>query len=472
MTVAPRLVVCGTDFSLEAASALEWAAAFARRQGANVDLVHVVFEPEPDVLARTTDTAALAQARLVDARDRLAVIATAAERAADVPIRPVVLVGDPDARLVEHARRNGAAAIVIGASGRGAFSRWMLGSVAERTVRAAACPVVLVPGHDPESKWLRQASASAPPIKALIGVEGAEAGPLMRFAAELRRPARCDVTFLHLYWPFQEYARLDLRGARDPLTPDPEVVRALEPRLRPAIEGLTGAGAVALRIRPAWGEPSSNLLLALEDEGYDLLVVGSHQRHGLLRAFKGSVSESLAHQTRRLPVVCVPTPGAATNGVGAATGLPRMMTVLAATDLSEPGNAAVPHAYGLLRATGGVVELCYVHAHALPSPAYVYDQPPKLGAMERIALEKRLRASVPPEAEALGITTHVTIIDGGKPAETIVATAERLNVDAISLASHGRGGVARALLGSVANAVVRHAHRPVLVVRARVRAEG
>jgi nucleotide-binding universal stress UspA family protein len=50
--------------------------------------------------------------------------------------------------------------------------------------------------------------------------------------------------------------------------------------------------------------------------------------------------------------------------------------------------------------------------------------------------------------------------------------AERLNVDAITLASHGRGGVARALLGSVADAVVRHAKRPVLVVRAPVRAEG
>jgi nucleotide-binding universal stress UspA family protein len=332
--------------------------------------------------------------------------------------------------------------------------------------------VVLVPGHDPESRWLRQDPATAPPLHALIGLEGNEGDALMRFAGELRRTARCDVTFLHLYWPFQEYARLDLRGARDPLAPDPEVVRALEPRLRPAIEGLSGAGSVALRIRPAWGEPSANLLLALEDEPFDLLVVGSHQRHGLARALRGSVSESLAHQTRRLPVVCVPTPAAATDGVTAAPGLPRMLTVLAATDLSEPGNAAVPHAYGLLRATGGVVELCYVHEHALPSPAYVYDEPPKLGAMERVAIEKRLRALVPAEAEALGITTHVTIIDGGKPADTIVATAERLNVDAISLASHGRGGVARALLGSVADAVVRHAKRPVLVVRAPVRVEG
>ena len=78
-----------------------------------------------------------------------------------------------------------------------------------------------------------------------------------------------------------------------------------------------------------------------------------------------------------------------------------------------------------------------------------------------------MRALVPADAAVLGITTHVSVIDGGKPAETIVAAAERLNVDAISLASHGRGGVARAVIGSVADAVVRSARRPVLVIPAR-----
>ena len=71
---------------------------------------------------------------------------------------------------------------------------------------------------------------------------------------------------------------------------------------------------------------------------------------------------------------------------------------------------------------------------------------------------------IPADAQALGITTHISVIDGGKPAETIVAAAERLNVDAISLGSHGRSGVARAVIGSVAEAVVCGARRPVLVV--------
>jgi len=166
-------------------------------------------------------------------------------------------------------------------------------------------------------------------------------------------------------------------------------------------------------------------------------------------------------------VVFVPNaPPARTAGDTRPT-LPRILTVLAPTDLSAIGNAAVPHAYALLRATGGVVELCHVHEYAIPDPSYAYALPDRLSAADRAALVAQLRALVPAEAEELGITTHVSVIDGGKTAETIVAAAERLNVDAISLGSHGRGGVAKALLGSVADAVVRQAHRPVLVVPAR-----
>ena len=79
--------------------------------------------------------------------------------------------------------------------------------------------------------------------------------------------------------------------------------------------------------------------------------------------------------------------------------LPHILTVLAPTDLSEIGNAAIPHAYALLRATGGVVELCHVHEHGLPYPAYAYDEPHRLTAAAREALVNALRALIPAEAE-------------------------------------------------------------------------
>jgi nucleotide-binding universal stress UspA family protein len=323
---------------------------------------------------------------------------------------------------------------------------------------------VIVPRRERGRAWLPPADGRAAALTALVGLEGVDGGAeLVRFTASLRRRGRCDVTFLHLYWPVEEFERLGLPGPRDPLAVDGDVVKNLEPQLHTLVDALPGDGRVTLDIEPAFGAPAANLTLAAEGHPYDLLIVGSHRRHGLARVVKGSVAQSLAHQASRIPVVCIPI-ASNTTGARPSAGLPRILTVLAPTDLSAVGNAAVPHAYALLRGTGGVVELCFVHEHPLPSPAFAYDLPVQLTGDERAALDKQLRALVPGEAEALGITTHVSVIDGGKPAETIVAAAERLNVDAISLGSHGRSGVSRALLGSVAEAVVRHARRPVLIV--------
>jgi nucleotide-binding universal stress UspA family protein len=58
--------------------------------------------------------------------------------------------------------------------------------------------------------------------------------------------------------------------------------------------------------------------------------------------------------------------------------------------------------------------------------------------------------------------THLVI---GKPDEEIVALAEYLEAGLIVIGNRGRGGIRRALMGSVCDSVVRHAHCPVLVVR-------
>jgi len=463
---SPNLIVCATDFSPEASSALEWALGFARREGGRLDLVHVLPEPMRDREALAADEATFEAARLHDARERLSQAATDAARGAGVAVHPEVLLGDAHACIVEHARGHRARLIVMGASGRPAIDRWVLGSVAERTVRSASVPVAIVPRRKSGQAWFAPAPAGdARPFRALVGLEGDDFPELVTFAAGLRRREACDVTFLHLYWPIEEYERLGLRGARDPLAPDPEVAKNLEPKLRARVGALPGRGQVSLLVRPAWGDPAANLLLAVGEDSYDMLIVGAHRRHGFARVLTGSVAERVARHAAGTPIVCVPTIGSERASAGRALAIPRILTVLAPTDLSAIGNAAVPHAYTLLGRTGGVVELCHVHEHGLPNPAYAYDEPHRLTAAARAALLKELRALVPPEAEKLGITTHLSVIDGGKPAEAIMQAAERLNVDAISLASHGRGGVARALLGSVAEDVVRRSARPVLVVR-------
>jgi nucleotide-binding universal stress UspA family protein len=106
------------------------------------------------------------------------------------------------------------------------------------------------------------------------------------------------------------------------------------------------------------------------------------------------------------------------------------------------------------------VELLHVHALDLPAA-------PPLSAQERSAIEAELHALVPPDARALGIETKVSVVEGRTAAEAILQAAERLDVDLIAVGSHGRSGLKRALLGSVAEAVARHTSRPTVILRTR-----
>jgi nucleotide-binding universal stress UspA family protein len=457
------LIVCGTDFSPQAEAALAWAAAVAGRSGGHIDLVHVAPAPNADARLLMFDTMLFDAKTYELAAERLQGAATTAARTLGVSVRPRMLRGTPHEAIVKYAREQDARMVVLGACGLAAVERLMFGSVAARTVRAADRTVVLVP-CPPEPRQWGAGSAGRPP-KVVVGVGTGDEIEALRLLAYLRREAPTDVTFIHLYWPIGEYQRLGLRGPRDVFAPDPEVVRNLEPGLRAKLSTLAGQGAMTLEILPEWGDPASNLLVALDENDADLLVVGAHERHGLSRLLGGSMGRRLARQSRYVPVAVVPSP---TREPARPAGIPQVQSVLATTDLSPLGNAGVAHAYSLLRGTGGVVELCYVHEHALPSPAYGYDLPErKLTVIERDRLLKELRELVPADAEAIGITTHVTVLEGGKASEAIVQASERLNVDVVCLASHGRGGLARAVLGSVAQEVVRAAHRPVLVVRSK-----
>jgi nucleotide-binding universal stress UspA family protein len=112
-------------------------------------------------------------------------------------------------------------------------------------------------------------------------------------------------------------------------------------------------------------------------------------------------------------------------------------------------------------------EVCLVHVYepinyALPGN-YPFYMP---GQLEGILAEceKRL-ADAKKEAEAAGIARVQTQQLQGSPATEIVEFAKKHGFDLIVIGTHGRTGLQRALIGSVAEKVVRHAHCPVLVAR-------
>lgn len=139
-------------------------------------------------------------------------------------------------------------------------------------------------------------------------------------------------------------------------------------------------------------------------------------------------------------------------------------SILVATDFSAVSREGILPAYGLLAAGGGRVELCHVHVRERRDDLMDLSLIPPLTDTERVEVESKLRGLVPPDAAALGISTSISILEGSSVEETLLHAVERLNVDLIALASHGRSGIKRIVVGSVAEEIARRASKPVMII--------
>jgi len=150
--------------------------------------------------------------------------------------------------------------------------------------------------------------------------------------------------------------------------------------------------------------------------------------------------------------------------------------ILYATDFSPASQVAFPHALRLARVTGAELTIL----HVLPSPvsgfigpAYV---PPEtwddLHAEVRGQADRAMDRLIAQAVEA-GVRASAAIVEGGDvPGDEIVRVARDAKADMIVVGTHGRTGIAKALLGSVASRVVATATCPVLTVRAPEPGEG
>jgi nucleotide-binding universal stress UspA family protein len=120
-----RQIVVATDFSDSADAALGVAERYARVLGARLHVLHVHTGRGPDATRLLADAAARV--------------------GPDVPVTVAGAGGDPAEEILRYARREPVELIVVGTHGRSGVSRLLLGSVAERVVRGARCPVLVVP---------------------------------------------------------------------------------------------------------------------------------------------------------------------------------------------------------------------------------------------------------------------------------------------------------------------------------------
>jgi nucleotide-binding universal stress UspA family protein len=138
-----RRILVATDFAESAERALATAMDLARVHGAELVLLHVYMDlpAYPEVTAGQVEAIYEEQRRWVgDALERRARSA----RAAGLLARALVRTGPPAATIAEAATNEGADLIVVGTNGRSGLDRLIVGSVAERVVRVAPCPVLVV----------------------------------------------------------------------------------------------------------------------------------------------------------------------------------------------------------------------------------------------------------------------------------------------------------------------------------------
>jgi nucleotide-binding universal stress UspA family protein len=448
-------ILVATDFSPCSQAAVRLGTALARRRAVPLFLVHTVEHPPIDVPAVPIgptgwETTVLMAAEVAIAREASEI------RRGGVAVETRVTVGSAASTILELAAEQRAELIVLGTHGRRGGARLFLGSVAESVVRSSPCPVLVTrDGPADVERWEGRA-----PLRLTIAIDGTAASrAAISWVGSFARNRACALTLVRAYFPPEEAMRYGTGNAWGGSRHDPELLPLLRRDLERDARALLGDVPVELRFRAASSEASDALAEEALVGGTDALVIGVARRRPARWA---AIVPAAVLRSSAVPVLCVPETAALPSRQ-----IPEVRSVLIATDLSDTANAAIPSGYALLRASGGRVELCTVN---VVNPIDALADAPATAPLtdaQRATLETQIRALVPPDADGLGITTGVSVVEGRTAVEAILAAAERLDTDVIAIGSHGRSGVKRALLGSVAEDVARQSPRPVLIVRAR-----
>jgi nucleotide-binding universal stress UspA family protein len=258
-------------------------------------------------------------------------------------------------------------------------------------------------------------------------------------ALDLARACACRVVLLNVldFFPYVDYQQPDILGFPPPLAQ--ELLELREQAVQEHLEHWKQEAAqqgVELEGLLRMGAPTHGEIVAAAGELQpDLSVMGRRGTSGLERLLVGSVTARvIGHSALKVLVV----PKDATLAY---------RRLLIATDGSPFSQAAWQEALEMARRTGGnLLVAAAVHGDLAPDKA--------------AALVDRLTA----EARNAGVAPEPLVLSG-RPDEAILQVAAAKQVDLIILGSHGKTGLKRLLMGSVAERVIGQAACPVLVVK-------
>lgn len=279
-------ILAATDFSTRSQRALRRAGLLARDNGAEVTLVHVVDDDRPAELVALEKREA--------GRILVEQIGSVAELRG-LPARALVVEGDPFDGILRAAASTKADVIVMGSHRKQLLHDLIIGTTIERVVRTGPFPVLMV-----------NREAERPYKTALAAVDVTEPSVnAVRTGTALGLPGRALLTLVHAILPMAQgkmsYAGVG-RDSIDQYVADAQA-RATE-ELTTLLEK-NGLEGLRDRVRIANGAPFEVITATVDHWKPDVLIMGTHNRSGLIRMFLGSVTEE-ALRSLDVDILAVP----------------------------------------------------------------------------------------------------------------------------------------------------------------------
>lgn len=289
-------ILVPTDFSDTSRQALPIATEFAREFGAAITLVHVVSATLPAELSHIGIV--LEQHRLAsEARRRLDRFREC-ELPADLPVQTVVLEGGPSYEIARLAKEVAAGLIVTATHGHTGLKHVWLGSTAERIVRHAPCPVLVVREKPVPMRFPGESSCRFRRI--VVPTDFSEAShKAIRYAASFARQCGSEAFLVHVIepppYPQFGYAHIPMKEAK--------LKKAARQHLDILCGELSDAGiAVSSDIR--LGSAYREIADYSGEHGADLIVIATHGRGTIAHALLGSTAERVVRHAS-CPVLVV-----------------------------------------------------------------------------------------------------------------------------------------------------------------------
>ena len=260
------------------------------------------------------------------------------------------------------------------------------------------------------------------------------------------------------------------RGMREGVAAkvDPAKLAELTANERTAAEAGLAKEAAALKDSgvtvgtiAAEGDPADAINAEAAKEPDTLIVISTHGRSGVGRWVMGSVTDKVVREASHATLVVRSQEG------DVASAAPKISRVVLAVDGSATGEQAIPHAIAMAKALGtGITVLRAIPPTAFGDTFAEYVPAAYDDLYAEVEADAQAYASkISQQVKAAGISDVNEVAMTGYPGTAILEEVGEGGDKLAVMGTHGRSGVKRWVLGSVADRVIRHSTGPILVVR-------